>query len=265
VGTAPLARYRLPARVREDTLIAPSSTNADGLLMLPMLAEIADRVAPWVAVHIVPRILRKRTQGNDFARAEGSYEIEGELYAESGGLACYGERLVLLQSGGPTWLFHSLCHELFHHLWNRHLSDAACDVLTAAVARGADWPGVYYASVPERVARLFEAWAWARIEGMPANPNADFWTVEGLFEWVWEGGLADHQIVRGLVRGHEDLMRRRNLQPLPPPEPKPLPAPPPRPSLGDVVTDWVWDRLADGVYGVGRGTRWAWRWMAAAA
>ncbi len=219
VGSAPLARYRLPASLRGDTLIIPSATNGDGLAMLPVLAQVADRIAPWVPVHIVPQILRKRREGYDFARAEGSYEVDGNLYAGYGGVAYYNEGLVLLQSGCPAWMAHSLFHELFHIVWYRHLSDAACDVLTDAVGSGPSWPSDYYSSVSERVARLFESWAWSRLEGVPCVDPVPM-TVAGIFEFVWSGGLADHQIRLGLVPNAEALRVRRGLPELPPTEPE---------------------------------------------
>lgn len=122
-------------------------------------------------------------------------------------------------------------HEIFHHLWSGQLSDSAREVLSAAVSEGAQWPGNYYDSVSERTARLFQSWAWSRLEGMPraANEHGDALTVDWLFEWIWSGKLADSAIRNGLVPHAEALRIRRGLQPLPPPEPEPLPAPPPRP------------------------------------
>ena len=264
VGTAPLARYRLPEGLRGGTLIAPGAANGDGLSMLPELAVIADRLAPWVAVHVVPQILRRRRQEYDFGRASGCYEVEGETYTVAGGTAFYDDRLILLEWSHPTRMASLLCHELFHILWYDHLSDAAIELLTKTVAYGAAWPGNYFGSTSERVARLFESWATARMEGLPPPPDSDGLSVLGIFELIWSGGLADHQIVRGLVPGHDALMRRRGLQPLPPPKPEPMPASPMRPRLDDVICDWIWDGVAAGVAGIGRMSRWAWRTAAAA-
>ena len=264
VGTAPLARYRLPSCMRGDTLIAPGPANGDGLAMLPRLAEIADRIAPWMPIHIVPRILTKRLDGDDFLRCDGSYEVEGDLYSTPGGLACRTRELVLLMFASPVWMAYSMMHEIFHHL-ERRLSDEAREVLASAVAEGEAWPGGYYTSRTERVARLFEAWAWSRIEGMPANADADLMTVEGLFEFIWSGGLADHQIVRDLVPDAAVHAARRGLEILPPPAPElPLPTPV-RERQADPLTDWLWMPLAAGVRGLGRMARWTWSGEAAAA
>lgn len=260
VGSAPLTKYRLPASLRDDTLIAPGPTNQDGLAMLPALAQIADRIAPWVPVHVVPQILRKRQEGYDFARSEGSYEVDGVLYACSGGVAYNNEGLVLLQSGCPAWMAHSLCHEIFHIMWFSHLSDAAVDVLTEAVGGGIAWPSDYYVSVVERVARLFESWAWARLEGMP-NANPVPMTVEGIFDWIWSGGLADHQIQLGLVPGAEALCERRGLRMLPP-EPDAVEVEAEEP---EDDTDSMIALLRELASATVRLARWAWFGSAAAA
>ena len=212
VGKAPLARYRLPEALREHVLIAPAATDDDGLAMLPMLAKLADRVCPWVAVHIVPRILRAQAADSDFGRALGYYEVEGRRYSTAGGSACYSHNLVLLQSGGPVWMSHFLCHELMHIMWRNHLSQDARDVLEKAVSGGMEWPGGYYGSVEERVARLFEAWCWAWLEGQP-DRAVDFseLSVDSVFAEIWTGRLADQQIRDGLVPDAERLRARRGL------------------------------------------------------
>ena len=240
VGTAPLAKYRLPTSMRGDKLIAPSVSNEDGLAVLPQLAKIADRIAPWLPIHIVPQILKKRSEGNDFARCEGSYEVDGDFYSSPGGLACSERAMVLLAFGNPVWMTHSMLHEIFHQL-ERRLSDAAREVLAWAVADGQDWPGGYYPSQSERMARLFEAWAWSRVEGMPPVSDADEMSIDGIFELIWSGGLADHQIIHGFVPDAAVHAARRGLELLPPPAP-----PPPGPAP---VRHWS-DRLADRVIAV---------------
>lgn len=257
VGSAPLARYRLPASLRSDTLVAPESADTDGLAILPQLAIHAERIAPWLAVHVVPKVLSRRREHDDFGRGVGHFEVEGVVYSGAGGLACYDERMVLLAFAGPTRLASALFHEMFHHLWRSHLSEAARDVLTAAVAEGAAWPGDYFDSVSERVARLFESWAWARMEGLPHTDPLPM-SVEGILEFIWSGGLADHQIQRGRVPDHETLIARRGLPALLPPEPEvvePEPTSAPRHRIDDIVCDWIWDGCAALVRIVGRGIR----------
>ncbi len=257
VGSAPLARYRLPKSLRGSTLVAPEYGDTDGLAMLPQLAVHADRIAPWLAVHIVPKLLTRRRDGDDFGRASGYFDVEGGRYSSAGGLACYDERLVLIASATPTKMSSILFHEIFHHCWHFHLSDAARYVLKAAVAQGADWPGDYYGSVAERTARLFESWAWARMEGMP-NAAPVPMTVEGIFDLIWSGQLADDQIQHGLVDGHEALRIRRGLPALPPSKPEvvePEPTSAQHARIDDVVCDWIWDGCAALVRLVGRGVR----------
>ncbi len=258
VGSAPLARYRLPASLRSDTLVTPESADTDGLAILPQLALHAERIAPWLSVHVVPKLLTKRRENDDFGRGVGFFDVDGVDYSGAGGLACYDQRLVLLAFAGPTRLASALVHELFHHLWHFHLSEAARDVLSSAVARGAAWPGDYFGSVVERTARLFESWAWARLEGMPCRDAVPM-TVEGIFEWIWSGGLADHQIQHGMVPDAEALRVRRGLPALlAPPEPKVFytePTSAPRPRIDDVVCDAIWDGCAALVRIVGRGIR----------
>jgi hypothetical protein len=160
VGRCALARYRVPEALRESVLITAAPTNDDGLAVLPRLAEIAERIAPWVTVHIVPRLLRRDAPQEDYGRAAGSYDVLGRRYKGAGGLAFSAEGVVFLQSGSPIFMASTLCHEIFHVLWHCHLSQAAKDVLTAAVSGGERWPGDYYDSVSERTARMFENWCW---------------------------------------------------------------------------------------------------------
>lgn len=258
VGSAPLARYKLPTSLRGDYLIAPAATHEDGLLSLPQLAVIADRVAPWLAVHVVPEILCGIRPGNDFGRSQGKTIVEGRLYGTALGLACYDQRLILLVCVLPPKMAATLMHEIFHHLWVHHLSDDARSVLSAAVADGAEWPGTYLDSVSERTARLFQAWAWARMEGMPSvEESSTGLTVNGIFEEIWSGGLADHQIVRGLVPNAEALRVRRGLPELvsPAPEPDIQPVPERSARIDDMLCDWIWFGSAAVLRSVGRAMR----------
>ena len=68
MGTAPLARYRLPSVLRTTVAVMPGPTNEDGIAILPELAHIAFRIAPWLRVDIAPDILTAREPGDDFAR-----------------------------------------------------------------------------------------------------------------------------------------------------------------------------------------------------
>ncbi len=256
VGTAPLARYRLPKSLRAHTLVVPDSGDADTQARLPELAALADRIAPWVAVHLVPRILSRRNGDDDYGRHAGHYDVDSVHYSAVGGLACYDEQLILLNSAGPTAVTTTLCHELMHFMWHR-LSDAAQAVLKEAVDDGADWPGNYFGNTEERVARMFEKWSSARVEGMP-HRGAVIMTPEGIFEHIWSGALADHQIQLGLVPNHETLRIRRSLPELPPPVPEaiePEASPKPQARIDDVVCDWIWDGAAALVRLVGRGIR----------
>ena len=267
VGSAPLARYRLPSGLREHHLIAPSCTHDDGLLALPQLAAISHRIAPWLAVHVVPTILCQEREGDDFGRAQGKYVIDGARYSTASGLACYDDRLVLMVCSKPMAMASTLFHEIFHHIWHSHLSDAARDLLTAAVAQGAAWPGKYYDSVTERTARLFQAWAWSRLEGLPqVEEEAEGLTINGIFEMIWTGELADHQIQHGLVDGHEALRVRRGLPALPPTEPEVV-EPEVETHLPDATDDAI-ALLAELAATTGRFfvrvARWAWHGSAAA-
>ena len=164
---------------------------------------------------------------------------------------------MLLAFAGPTKLASMLFHEMFHHLWQSHLSEAARNVLTTAVAQGAEWPGGYFGSVSERVARLFESWAWARLEGMPHTDPLPM-SVAGIFDFVWSGGLADNQIQLGLVPGADALRVRRGLPALPPPEPEfvePQQVFTSHVRIDDIVCDAIWDGCAFLVCLIGRGIR----------
>ena len=224
VGTAPLARYRLPAGLRGAILVAPAATNKDGLAMLPVLAALADRMLPWCPVHVLPHVLRAVTDGDDFARAQGSYEVEGRLYKGCGGLACWNENLILLVSTTPTAMAETMCHEIMHMLWRGHLSDAAIEVLSAAVQNGIDWPGAYFGeNVEERVCRLFAAWCVARLEGFPAPAwVAAGMSVESIFTAIWIGDLARAQLLADAVPGGDAIRRRLGLVLPPPPVAAPL-------------------------------------------
>ena len=215
VGTCPLARYRLPEAVRGRVAIIPGSTDTDGLAMLPTLALIADRMAPWLDVHVVPAILRKDFD-DDFGRSEGSYDIGGTRYRGAGGLALHDDDLILLQSGYPTWMAHSLCHEVMHKLWRCVLSDAARAILTAAVEDGMTWPGGYYGDIEERVCRLFQSYCWRRMEAegpTSAGPRTSLqeMTADSLLAWIWEGTLADLAIGNGWVDASPELKAARGL------------------------------------------------------
>jgi hypothetical protein len=224
VGTAPLARYRLPAGLRGTVLVAPAATNDDGLAILPALAALADRMLPWCPVNVLPNVLGAVVDGDDFARAQGSYEVEGRLYKGCGGLACSGENLILLVSASSTALADALCHEIMHMLWRGHLSEAAIAVLSTAVHTGIDWPGAYFSeNIEEKVCRLSSAWCVERLEGSPAPAwAAAGMSVESIFGAIWTGDLARAQLLADAVPGGDAVRRRLGLVLPPPSAPAPL-------------------------------------------
>ncbi len=262
VGTAPLARYRLPAGLRGTVLVSPAATNEDGLAMLPALAILADRMLPWCPVHVVPNVLRATSQGDDFARASGSYEVEGKLYKGAGGLACWNENLILLVSATPTAMAEAMCHEIMHMMWRGHLSEAAIEVLSAAVQTGIDWPGNYFGQdIEERVCRLFAAWCVARLEGFPAPAwVAASMSVESIFGAIWTGDLARSQLMADAVPGGDAIRKRMGLVLRPSPAPARLQGRSPI----DVIVDATFAGLGWLAAAAGRAATRGWRRASAA-
>jgi hypothetical protein len=213
VGTCPLDRYRLPKACRDLAVVVPGDLRADTAEVLPLLAEIADRVAPWVEVHIVPAFLRVASD-SDIAADFPHYVAACRRYSCYGGTAFKEHDFILLASCGPTGMLQILAHELLHMMW-QHLSDEAINVLTDAVANGLAWPGDYLANTEERVARMFEAWVWGFAEGMPPRLIRDRLSVDGIFDAIWSGSLADGLIRSGDVEVPEAVKRRRGLLPKP--------------------------------------------------
>ena len=227
VGSCPLGRYRLPEAFRGSTVVAPASGDEDGVAVLPGLARLLDRMAPWLKAHMVPRILTARDSCSlDFGRAQGSYDVGGRLYAGAGGLAMEGCDVVLVQSGSPTAQTSTLCHEVMHRVWPL-LSDEATAVLAAAVD-GPAWPGRYYADVEERVCRAFQTYAWHRVELEGFDREYEYrdgpLTADFLFRFLFEGHLAALWIGQGIVEVPPTVKAARAIY-------LPAPPPPPPPSL----------------------------------
>lgn len=236
VGRCPLGRYRLPESLRGRLLVAPEATNTEGIAMLPALAEVADRMAPWLEVHVPPNLLRRCPQGDAFGHGRGHYEVEGIRYSGLGGYMPRDEQVVFVVAGGPVWMAHCLCHEIMHHMLDHHLSDAAKAVLLTAVWTGAKWQNEYDASNVERICRAFEHWCAHRLEGgAPTQDAPGEMTMDSIFEEIWSGQLADERIRSGDVSVTRNVLARRGL----------LPPPPPRPGLGDRLATAAWRWCAD--------------------
>ena len=136
VGTAPLAHYRLPAVLRDTVAVMPGPTSEDGIAILPELARMAHRMAPWLRVDIAPEILTARKRGDDFARGGRRWLAGGREYAGASGLACTGCGMILMDLRCPAAMVDTLAHEIMHFFWKHHLSKAARRVLAAAVSGG---------------------------------------------------------------------------------------------------------------------------------
>ena len=234
VGSCPLARYRLPEPLRGSVAVIPASTDADGLSMLPTLAAILDRIAPWLGAHIVPDVIRRVTDGNaEFGRASGSYDVDGASYKGVGGFAPDCADLVFIRSGSPVWTTYTMCHEVMHKLWRKVLSNEAKEVLTTAVEGGTAWPGGYFGDTEERVCRAFEAYCWARLEREGPTPTGPRMPInaalamDSMFAWIWEGTFADLAIGNGWVDVSDETMAARGVViPAPITSRTPPPAPP---------------------------------------
>lgn len=209
VGSAPLARYRLPADVREDILIMPGDVPSTAIASLDYLATLADRMAPWVRVHCVPKGLTRMDGRDDFGSWGTRWHVGGEDYAAWGGLACGRHKMVLVCLATEVRMASVLCHELMHIVWRTCLNQRAIAVLTEAVGAGHAWQGSYMASTEERVCRLFQAYAEGPMEGLPGA--AMDMSATGIMEMVWSGELADHQITKGFVPDAELHRARRGL------------------------------------------------------
>ena len=122
--------------------------------MLPTMAALADRIAPWVDVYVVPYVFTRNS--GDYKRKSGSYMIDDEAYKSCGGFAVNDRDVVFVTEASPVFMMRALAHELMHKLWDHHLNDEARDVLRGAAGDGIGWPGSYYDDTEERVARLFE-------------------------------------------------------------------------------------------------------------
>ena len=187
VGTAPLAAYYLPASHRADTAVMPGPGRPDGVRMLPLLAEMSERMAPWVRVDIVPAILS--TGDPAYEEGKAAWSAGGKAYAECGGLAITDDDFILMALRGPDVMLDTLCHEILHHVWRSVLSQAARDILEAAVAQGPTWPGGYLSRPEEQVARMFAAWCCVQVYGMPGySYDPATLSAHGIFNDIFTGG-----------------------------------------------------------------------------
>ena len=211
VASVPLARYRLPEFAREHALVAADGGNSEARAVLPLLAEVADRMAPWVSVHVVPRTLSPRDECDREAGGP-RYVVDGGSYSSVGGLAFCENAFVLMSAHNPVGALDTLCHELLHVLWRKHLNADERAVLSAAVSRGAAWPGDYYGSTEERVARLFAHWCSSFAEGQPARPLPPGGiSVDSVFHAIWSGALADEVLLADGVPDAAAHRARRGL------------------------------------------------------
>lgn len=219
-----IEEFRLHKNVADHMIVSSSPVSLDSVRFLPTLSLIASRIAPWVDITAVPWLAtRVITEG--YGQSSIVYHQDGHDYYPVGGIANCSDTaavvLILLRFDPPS-LAEMLFHELFHVVWY-HLSDDAVAVLSSAVSSGPDYDSHYYSCVEERAARLFGAWALARLEGLPAPQVADDLSVEGIFELVYSGALADALIVAGEVPDHEAMMVIRGLvrEPVADPTPEP--------------------------------------------
>ena len=100
-------------------MVMPFCVATDAAAALPIAAAIADRIAPWVPVHVVPRMLTKLDdKSNDYGSWLKKWHVGESTYAECGGVADWRDTgMVWLSLCSPTQTASILAHELMHILW----------------------------------------------------------------------------------------------------------------------------------------------------
>lgn len=187
----PLASLRLPQSVCGRAVVSPGPNVPETVPTLPALAEIADRICPWVRIAVVPALYSKMAEERGYGLEATHYHLPTGRYASAGGLASYDGRVILAVLSHPTATASTLFHELWHQMWFADvLSYAARDLMEAATKEGPDLPSAYTGNLSERTARLFEHYASARHEGMPAPAMTNYLSVGNIVEAVWNGDNA---------------------------------------------------------------------------
>jgi hypothetical protein len=208
VGKLAMDRYTLPECARGWSVAAPGTVRDDTLAMLPMAAELADRMVPWCKIHVVPCLLHE-VRGDMGCEME-TCTVDGRVYERVGGLAFAEACFCLLAASSPLKVLQAICHEAMHLCWP-HLPADWRGILEAEAMDGIDWPGEYWPRVTERVARMYEAWCWAFLEGRPGIPVQSIDSVDSIFNVIWTGRAANAWIESGKVAVPFDVIHRRGL------------------------------------------------------
>jgi len=187
VGRRSISEFS-PANIHADfqSIIAlPKPVHPSYAEILPVMADITARLAPFAAVYCVPSLCH--LEQSDIGHAEWLRDDSGRIWGEVGGVAYPAHAVTFVSLGRhPSRLVSSIFHEIFH-IFSPHLSAAAHAVLDAAVATGAWWPTDYQSSAEERKARLFEHWATGFYEGQPPRPLPPGLSVDSIFEEIASG------------------------------------------------------------------------------
>ena len=144
--------------------------------ILPLVAELLQRIVPGIPVNIVPSI---RIHASDTATS-------GSLW---GGLAFYEPHGVALSGSSGAW---NLIDTTLHEVW--HVAEDMMSVPDRALCRasirdGLPLPSGYYDSTNERSSRSFTAWALHQLSrsstpsAIPTGPR----TAEQIYAQVFAG------------------------------------------------------------------------------
>jgi hypothetical protein len=216
VGRCMLERLRLPEGVRPGVLGVAGPVERNTLRVLPAAAEMLDRICPWVTTFHVP-VLLVSADDTAFAADRSRRVVGGREFVAAGGVACTDRHVIVLSGTmGAAHLLSTVAHEAFHVI-EPLLSREARAILSAAASQGHDWPGAYFSSESERLARLFQFWAMAYLEGLPGRVllPSEF-SVDSIFQSIWDGTVADELLLDDRV---PDAVRHRARRGLRLPEP----------------------------------------------
>jgi hypothetical protein len=219
VGSMPVDRYKLPFCEEGDLVVVPGYPNHAGIAFLSELAAVADRIAPWVTVHVVPRLLILDSDTKD--GAFGYYDIDGDRFEHIGGISYNKEDFVILTLGSPDWMIQCLAHELMHNISHHHLNKRALETLRKTADQGILWPSEYLNRHSECYSRMMESYALGCMLGSHRySPRPDIRNPLWILDEVWSGRTADQQIIAGLVPDADRHLLRRGLKREMPPSPK---------------------------------------------
>lgn len=184
-------------------LLLPGDIAAGTIDMLPQLAEIQRRIAPWTRLYLAPEVWHA-TAGD--AEPGGYADLYTEQRREIGGREYYRCNGFAWRHGGrdysvsalaqPHLISRTLYHELFHNI-SGYLSADAHALLDVAVSRGPQFPGEYAGQPEERKARLFECFATALDEGFTCR--YELGSAEEILGRIYTGEVAREIQSKGLL------------------------------------------------------------------